>query len=136
MKCDPADALPVVGSASSSELGVRPGIDIHVNAVGEAVLDGNGMSVSPGWRSLEYTRIPKRLRHIVPGAKGPNSTSCFFMGSGAFENGPVADGLELIVDHGTGPATHGVIAPSQLVSLARFQSDLVSTRAEWRIDEA
>ena len=80
MRRDTADNLPIVGATSSSELGARPGIDITVDSAGNAVLDASGMSVAPGWRDLPFTRIPKRLQHIVPGATGANSTSCFTMG--------------------------------------------------------
>jgi hypothetical protein len=135
MKRDPMDNLPVIGSTSSCELGARPGIDITVDTAGNVVLDASGMSVAPNWRNLKITRIPKRLRHIVPGAKGPNSTSCFTMGVGSFQNGVVAIGLELIPDHGAAPA-HGVIAPAQVVPLSQYHLDLENTRAAWQIDEA
>ena len=136
MKRDPADNLPVVGSTSSSELGARPGVDITVDPGGNVVLDDTGMSVAPAWRDLDFTRIPKRLRHIVPGATGANSNSCYTMGVGPFQNGPVANGLVLIPDHGQMPVTHGVIAPVQVVPLAVYQTDLENTRADWQIDEA
>lgn len=135
MKRDPVDNLPVVGSASSSELGARPGIDITVDVAGYVVLDVSGMSVAPRWQDLDFTRIPRRLRHIVPGATGANSTSCFTMGVGPFQNGVIATRLELIPDQGQAPVTHGVIAPLQVVPLAQYQADLGNTRAEWRIDE-
>jgi hypothetical protein len=135
MKREPVDNLPVVGSTSSSELGARPGIDITVDVAGNVVLDARGMSVAPGWRNLKITRIPKRLRHIVPGAKGPDSTSCFTMGVGPFQNGVVANGLELIPDQGRAPVTHGVIAPVRVVPLAQYQTDLKNTRDVWQIDE-
>ncbi len=135
MKRNPADDLPVVGSTSSSDLGARPGIDITVDTAGNAVLDASGMSVAPSWRDLDFTRIPKRLRHIVPGATGANSTSCFTMGTGPFQNGVVANGLELIPDLGRAPVTHGVIAPIRVVALAQYQTDLENTRAAWQIDE-
>ena len=135
MKRDPSDNLPVVGSTSSSESGARPGIDITVDAAGNVVLDGGGMSVVPGWRNLKIYRIPKRLRRIVPGAKGANSTSCFTMGVGPFQNEVVANGLELIPDQGQAPVTHGVIAAVQVVPLAQYQTDLENTRAAWQIDE-
>ncbi len=135
MKRDPADDLPIVGSASSSELGARPGVDITVDAAGDVALDETGMSVAPAWRDLDFTRIPKRLRHIVPGATGANSTSCFTMGVGPFQNGLVANGLELIPDEGQAPVTHGVIAPVQVVPLAQYQADLENTRTAWQIDE-
>ena len=132
MKHDPVDNLPVVGS---TELGVRPGIDITVDVAGNVECDGNGMSVVPGWRLLGFTRIPKRLRNFVPGAKGKNSTSCYTMGIGPFQSGDIASGLELIPDQGPSPIKHGVIAPVKVVSLAQYQSDLENTRAAWQIDE-
>ena len=135
MKRSPADNLPVVGSTSSSDLGARPGIDITVDSAGTVVLDASGMSVAPRWRDLDFTRVPKRLKHLVPGATGANSTSCFTMGAGLFQNGVFADGLELILDQAEAPVTHGVIAPVQVVQLARYQTDLENTRASWQIDE-
>lgn len=135
MKKDRADNLPVVGSTSSSDLGVRPGVDITVDTAGNVILDASGMSVAPSWRFLDFTRIPKRLRHIVPGATGANSTSCYTMGAGPFLNGAVANGLELIPDLGHDPATHGVVAPVQVVPLAQYQADLENTRTAWQIDE-
>jgi len=135
MKRDSASNLPVVGSTSSSELGARAGVDISIDAAGNVDLDASGMSVAPSWRDLDFTRIPKRLRHIVPGVTGANSTSCFAMGSGPFQNGVVANGLELIADQGQAHVTHGVIAPVQVVPLAQYQTDLENTRAAWQIDE-
>ena len=135
MKRDTADNLPIVGATSSSELGARPGIDITVDPAGNVVLDASGMSVASGWRDLPFTRIPKRLHHIVPGAAGTNSNSCFTMGVGAFHKGTIANGLELIPDQEQGPVTHGVIAPVQVVPLAQYQTDLENTRAVWQIDE-
>jgi len=87
MKRSPADNLPVVGATSSSDLGARPGIDITVDTAGNVVLDANGMSVAPRWRDLDFTRVPRRLKHLVPGATGANSTSCFTMGAGPFQTG-------------------------------------------------
>jgi hypothetical protein len=135
MKRDQADNLPVVGSTSSSELGARPGVDITVDAAGNVVLDSSGMSVAPRWRDLDFTRIPRRLRPLVPGATGANSTSCFMMGVGPFQNGIIASGLKLIPDQGQAPVTHGVIAPDQVVPLAEYQVNLEKTRADWQIDE-
>lgn len=135
MKQDPNDGLPLVGSTSSSELGVRSEVDIAVDAAGNVILDESGMSVAPGWRVLRFTRIPKRLRHIVPGAKGQNNTACYTIGPGPFQNGPIANGLELICDEGQPPINHGVIAPTKAVPLGQYQEDLANTRTEWRIDE-
>lgn len=136
MKFDPADDLPVVGPNSSSELGVRPGGDVTVDPAGNVVRDGSGMSVAPGWRVLPFTRIPKRLRSIVPGAAGANNTACFTMGTGTFTQGALTRDLELIPDKGNGSVTHGVIAPIRSVSADQFQTCLANTRAAWRIDES
>lgn len=135
MRRDPENDLPVVGSTSSSELGVRPGIDVAVDPAGEVVLDGAGMSVAPGWRVLDDTRIPKRLRSIRPGALGPNSTACFTLGAGPFLRGIVADGLELVPDSDLDPVKHGVVAPLLVVPITQYQTDLATTRAAWQIDE-
>jgi hypothetical protein len=134
MRQDSADNLPVTGSTSSSELGARPGIDITVDVARNVVLDGSGMSVAPRWRDLDFTRIPKRLRQIVPGAAGANSTFCFTMGAGPFQKAIVASGLELIPDDAT-PVIHGVVAPVHVVTLAQYQTDLENTRTAWQIDE-
>ena len=93
------------------------------------------MSVAPRWRDLPFTRIPKRLRAIVPGALGSDSTSCYAMGTGPFLDGTVAKGLELIVDTVPPPVTHGVISPVQVVQFADYQTDLENTRDAWQIDE-
>lgn len=136
MRQDPSDGLPVVGSASSTELGVRPGFDITVDRAGNVVLDATGMSVAPRWRDLPPGRIPKRLRHLFPGASGSNNTACYALGAGPFRRGNVADGLELIPDQEPPPASHGVIAPVAVVPVDRYQSDLQNTRAVWQIDES
>jgi hypothetical protein len=111
-------------------LGVRP-TDITVDEDGYVVLDGNGMSVAPGWRVLQLYRIPSRLRGIVQGARGPDDTFCFAMGDGPFKRGVLASGLELIPD----TATHGSLAPSEVVPLAQYQADISATRAAWEEDE-
>jgi len=136
MRQDPSDGLPVVGSASSTELGARPGFDITADGAGNVVLDATGMSVAPRWRDLPITRIPRRLRHLVPGVTGSNSTACYALGVGPFRRGSVADGLELIPDQEPPPATHGVLAPVAVVPLDTYQADLQKTRAAWQIDES
>ena len=135
MKSDPNDNLPVVGTNSSSELGARAGIDITVDPEGHVVLNQSGMSVAPGWRDLDFHRIPRRLRPLVPGAAGSNKTACYSLGTGPFQRGAVAMGLELIPDKGPFPVVHGVLAPVEVVPLVDYQADLASTRASWRIDE-
>jgi hypothetical protein len=130
MKRD-ADGLPTVAQ-SGSGLGVRPGIDVDVDAQGNVLVNGKGMSVSPEWRVISIVRIPRRLRHIVPGARGSNNTFCFRTGDGPFQQGAFAQGLDLVPD----TPTHGCIAPSQPVPLAQYQDDLAVSRPQWQVDES
>jgi hypothetical protein len=88
-----------------------------------------------GWRNLKINRIPKRLRHIKPGAAASNTISCFTAGAGPFQNGVFTNGLELIPDQGQATVTHGVIAPVRVVPLGQYQADLENTRTAWQIDE-
>jgi hypothetical protein len=125
------DGFPAVES-SASGLGVRTGIDIDVDAHGNTITNDKGMSVSPAWRVMPVWRVPKRLRDKCPGARGPNSTFCFKTGTGPFQRAHFAEGLELVPDS----STHGCIAPTQLVPLVTYVSDLELTRINWQIDES
>jgi len=127
MKKD-ADGLPTLGPTS---LGIRPGIDVDIDAHGNVLVNGKGMSVAPNWRKINRNRIPKRLRAILPGAAGSNSTFCFRTGEGAFVKGAFANGLTLEPDS----ATHGNVAPAQAVPLAAYEGDLAATRPDWQEDE-
>jgi hypothetical protein len=127
MRKDP-DGLPTV---SQTNLGVRPGVDVDLDAQNNVLVNGKGMSVAPSWREINVHRIPKRLRPIVPGAGGSNNTFCFRMGTGAFVQGAFANGLTLEPDS----ATHGNVAPAQVVSLAAYEADLAATRPNWQEDE-
>jgi hypothetical protein len=122
------DGLPTV---SQTSLGVRPGVDVDLDAQNNVLVNGKGMSVAPNWRDINVNRIPKRLRPIVPGAGGSNNTFCFRTGTGAFVQGPLANGLTLEPDS----ATHGNVAPARLVPLATYEADLAATRPDWQEDE-
>jgi len=123
-----SDGLPMV---SQTSLGVRPGVDVDLDPEGDILVNGKGMSVAPDWRQINVNRIPKRLRPTVPGAAGSNNTFCFRFGSGPFVQGPFAPGLTLEPDS----ATHGNVAPAQVVSLAAYERDLAATRPDWQEDE-
>lgn len=71
----------------------------------------------------------------LPGAAGPNSSSCFALGVGPFQRGAVGAGLELIPDEGPTNVDHGVLAPVEVVPLVEYQADLRNTRAAWQIGE-
>ena len=122
------DGLPTV---SQTSLGVRPGIDVDLDAQNNVLVNGKGMSVAPNWRDINVNRIPKRLRPIVPGAGGSNNTFGFRTGNGAFVQGAFANGLTLEPDS----ATHGNVAPAQVVPLATYEADIAATRPDWQEDE-
>lgn len=123
-----SDGLPTV---SQTSLGVRPGADVDLDAQNNVLVNGKGMSVAPNWRDVNVNRIPKRLRSIVSGAGGSNNTFCFCTGTGAFVQGIFANGLTLEPDS----ATHGNVAPAQVVPLATYEVDLAATRPDWQEDE-
>src|SRR5437899_7411871 len=89
------DGLPTV---SQTNLGVRPGVDVDVDGQNNVLVNGKGMSVAPNWRHINFRRIPKRLRPIMPGATGSNNTFCFRSGNGPFLKGVFANGLTLEPD--------------------------------------
>ena len=124
------DDLPTVEQTASG-LGVRPGTDVDLDRQGDVIANGKGMSVSPAWRDISLLRIPKRLRDKVPGARGSNNTFCFRSGTGPFQAGDFAPGLELVPDS----SSHGCIAPAQTVPLSQYQNDLAATLSSWQIDE-
>src|SRR5258707_14894795 len=107
------DGLPTVNQTS---LGVRPGVDVDLDAQNNVLVNGKGMSVAPNWRNINRNRIPKRLRSIIPGAGGSNNTFCFRTGNGAFVQGILANGLTLEPDS----AKHGNVAPAQVVPFASY----------------
>ena len=128
------DGLPLFGQRSR-ELGVRvppdPNADIDVDSNGEIVMNGKGMSVADHWQSLPPHLIPKRLRDRARGAIGSNATSCYRLGEGPFSASPINDRLILAVDSDR----HGLICPSEAMTMESFQSALAGTRLQWEVDE-
>jgi len=124
-----ADDKPTV---SPTSLGVRPGIDVDLDAQRNVLVNGKGMSVAPDWRDINVTRIPKRLRPQVPGAGGSNNTFCFRTGTGPFQQGAFSNRLTLEPDS----AIHGNVAPAQVAPLANFEADIAATRQDWQEDES
>lgn len=120
---------PMVGD-TANKLGVRPDKDLPVSG-GFVLPNTGGLSVSPAWRRLPFMLIPRRLRHIVPNARGSNSAACWRMGEGPFAPGRAADGLVLRVEH----QNHGLIEPTNKMTLAEYQQALAATADLWVIDE-
>jgi hypothetical protein len=119
--------------ASATTLGVRPEVDIPVDA-GTVHPGTGGMSVSPSLQELPPHRIPERLRSFVPNARGKNTLIVWRMGDGAFAAGPVAERLQLRPD----PAgtSHGFVEPEVRMSLSEYQEALHATRDLWEVDES
>ncbi len=135
MRVEP-DGLPRVGTRSKC-LGVReppdPHADVDVDATGSVILNRKGLSVTQDWRQLPGHLIPEHLDDGFNGAAG-RGMRVFVHGSGPFDEGAVAAGLELL--HKGRSATAGVVAPTALVPLSQYQQDLAATRADWVIDES
>ena len=127
MRMEP-DGLPTV---SPTSLGVRPGVDIDLDARQHVRVNGNGMSVAPNWRDINVNRVPKRLRVIVPGAGGSNNTFCFRIGDGPFARGAFASGLTLEPDS----PKHGNVAPETAVPLTSYEAAIAATRPAWQVDQ-
>jgi len=128
MKKDANDNLPVLAQNS---LGVRPKIDVDIDAQNNVQVNGKGMSVSPDWRDINHKRIQIRKCDVVPGAQGSNNTFCFRHGTGPFVQGAVTNDLALEPDS----ATHGNVAPVQMVQFPTFEGHIASTRPDWVEDE-
>jgi len=125
---------PKVGNTART-LGVRlpplPHADIEVNEDGTVEPGRGGMSVSPRLERLPKHRVPKRLCERVPEASGFDTDSCWHMGSGSFEAGPVAPGLLLRL-LGT---EHGLIEPEYRMLLADYTTALAATRDQWQQED-
>ena len=129
MKKD-ADDRPAIGQTATT-LGARPGYDFDLDAQGNVIVNGKGMSVNPRWQDADVLFVPKRLG---TGGRGSNTSHCFRRGAGPFQQGPCGAGLELIPDSPNDP-THGVVGPAQLAPMAQYEADLHATRLEWEVDE-
>jgi hypothetical protein len=128
---------PKVGSASKM-LGVRvapnPHPDIPVDGNGDVHPNTGGMSVAPEWRKLPDHLIPRRLKHLIPRARGRDDLVCWRLDDLEFFDGQPIGLSVLRVD----PAqldNHGFIEPASLMSIAEFQSALSSTCEDWVPDE-
>lgn len=134
MKKDLAEPTsPRMGSESKC-LGVRTSgehADIEIDESGCVVVNRKGMSVSASWRTLPPHLIPEELDDGVIGARG-KGMEVFVLGSGPFEEGPVAAALELCYKPATTEA--GNVCPVASVPVANFQADLAATRPDWVID--
>jgi hypothetical protein len=78
--------------------------------------------------------VPRRLRPILSTAAGSNQLSCYQLGDGPFQAGPINDRL-IPVLKAHDPRSANVV-PSQSGHVQEFQDDLAATRSDWSIDES
>jgi hypothetical protein len=131
---------PRVGD-DTCQLGVRPpghpvNADVNVDANGNVLLDGGGMSVFPSIVPAELKRVPKRLIPLrlankIPGAAGDDDLRIWKTGNGVFMSGAVTVMLKLNVTS----RTHGTIGPAQLMPLADLQAEIARTQRDWTVEE-
>ena len=75
----------------------NPHADIDVDGAGFVIPNDKGMSVGASLSELPRHLIPKRLKDKYPGATGPNTLSCFALGSGPFTEGDLTSSLKLVL---------------------------------------
>jgi hypothetical protein len=121
---------PLVGDSSTC-LGVRVPTDIEPVADGSVHPGTGGMSVNPSLADCPPHLVPKRLRHLMPEARGSERNFVWRMGEGPYVRGPVADGLDLRPDR----PGHGLVDPASPMSLDSYLAAIVVTRDRWDVDE-
>ena len=128
--------LPKV-EQSANGLGVRTEGE-HADIVvrdGMVTPDHGGMSVAPALDRLPFHRVPLEFRTQLRSAscKDPNQ-AVWTMGSGPFERESVATGLMLRPDepNSAGMVKHGVVEPSEVMSLTAYHECLAETAGSWR----
>ena len=126
---------PKVGSKSKM-LGVRiapnPHPDIPVDVHGNVHPATGGMSVAPEWKKLPWHLIPRRLH---PKGRGGNDLICWRFSDGEFDKDALNAALALRPDPG-GPAKHGFVEPSHVMTIGEYQAALAATRDDWIQDES
>lgn len=116
------DGLPVVGR-SARTLGVRIPVDIAPDAQGLVHPGTGGMSVAPDLWSLPNHRRPRAMGR---GSSGPSVDRVFATDQSTF----AAADLHVRPDP-EAPALHLFVEPRSCVSIAGYEANLESTRAQW-----
>lgn len=135
MLFDPGDGLPQVGSHRSCLLGVRPAgkyADIDLvpagDLNGDVAVNRKGLSVSADLSQLPGHLIPQELDDGKNAASG-KGMKVYIYGTGVFIEGAVSESLEMLYKPHS--VHNGVVCPTAIVSLNRYQVDLEATRACW-----
>lgn len=133
MKCDEANR-PAIGE-SSTALGVRIPKDIAPGESGIVHPNTGGMPESPNLESLPPHMIPERLRYSgFKRASGRNSGFVWRMGEGDFEANAISVSLHFRPDPDK-PSQHGLVEPSEAMTLERYREALRRTQTHWIVDE-
>jgi len=121
---------PLVGS-DDNMLGVRvpphPRADVTLDEDGYVSPAAGGLSINQDWKRMHVNHIPSRYKHLVMDARGSNKKSLWQLGSLAFANGPISDGLELRITS----ENHGLIEAAEKMMIDKFQGLLQDTRPQW-----
>jgi hypothetical protein len=126
---------PQVGGGANC-LGVRDGLDppeIPIDANGGVRRGTGGMSVSPSVERLPPHLIPKRLKHLFPGAVGSNNKPLlvpWHIGEGPFVSGRVTEDLVFRLDTRS-PDKHGFVEPAVPMDYNSYKGALAATRPFW-----
>jgi len=114
------DGLPQPGR-SARTLGVRPGVDIEIDADGLVRDGGAGMSVAPG----SAMNLPEHRR--PPEFAGTGKDPVW-----EFDSAAVGEFLRYREDP-LMPGEHGFMEPSSSMTFERYESALFATREAWRL---
>jgi hypothetical protein len=107
---------------------------VDLDAQGNVVLNGRGLSVVADWRQLPGHLLPEHLDDGFNGASG-KGMQIFVHGTGDFSDAANVTN-SLLLSHKRGKNTSGNVTPKESVPLAKFQDDLRATREGWSVDES
>lgn len=78
--------------------------------------------------TASYRRRPGVCRYS-PASRRSNRDACWRLGSGPFQDGPIAEKLELELDS----EKHGMVGPVEAMSVTEYRSAIEATREAWSI---
>ena len=126
MKLDAQDSMPLRGQ-SAATLGIRQS-DFDIDPVTTMVAkNGKGTSVSPSCGQLPQSLRPRKF----PGGLGGKNLFCFQLGTGHWQAGIVAPGLDLFPD--PNDSDHGFLTPEVPMLLTDLEDAMEATRPNWQI---
>jgi hypothetical protein len=126
MKLDSNDGMPLRGQTATT-LGIRRS-DFDIDPVTTIVAkNGKGVSVSPSCGQLPQSLRPRKF----PGGLGGKNLLCFKLGTGPWQAGMVASGIDLFLD--PNDPDHGFLTPALPMLLKDLEDAVDATRPLWQI---